>query len=57
MLFLEKPDRNGPLEKPRHICKDNITIDTNEIEERMWIYLVQDRNKWRAIINTMNTMI
>jgi hypothetical protein len=40
--------------------EDNIKMDLREIEwnYKDWIYLVQDRDQWRALVNTvMNTRI
>jgi len=37
------------------ICEDNIRIDLREIgwEGAEWIHLAQDRDQWRAVVNTL----
>jgi hypothetical protein len=55
-----KPEGKRPLGRPRRRWLDNIRIDFREIrwDGMDWIDLVQDRNKWRALVNTvMNTGI
>jgi hypothetical protein len=49
-VLVGKPEEKRPLEKPRHRW-DNIKIDLQEVGCRGmdWIYLAQDRNKWRAL--------
>jgi hypothetical protein len=38
--------------------EDNIRIDLREIEWEGvdWIYLAQDRNQWRAVVNTVTKL-
>ena len=50
---MEKPERMAPLGLPRRRCKNNIKMELLEVEsEGMgWIYLVQNRDRWRAIVN------
>jgi hypothetical protein len=43
-----------PLRRPRHIWEDNVTIDLRDIgwEGVMdWMYLAQDRNQWKVLVN------
>jgi hypothetical protein len=44
-----------PLGRPRHRWKDNIRMDFKEIgwEGVDWMHLVQDRDQWRALVNTI----
>jgi len=44
-----------PLGRPRHRWKDNIRMDLKEIgwEGVDWMHLVQDRDQWRALVNTI----
>jgi hypothetical protein len=36
---------------------DNIKIDLREIWDGMdWIYLAQDKDQWRALVNTVMTL-
>jgi hypothetical protein len=44
-----------PLGRPRRRWEDNIKMDLREIEwgRTDWIDLVQDRDQWRALVNTV----
>jgi hypothetical protein len=44
-----------PLGRPRRRGVDNIKIDLREIgwDGMDWIDLVQDRDQWRALVNTV----
>jgi hypothetical protein len=50
-----KPGGKRPLGTPRRRWVDNIKIDLREIEwDGMdWIDLAQDRDQWRALVNTV----
>jgi hypothetical protein len=50
-----KPDGKRPLGRPRRRWVDNIKMDLREIAPRGmdWIDLAQDRDKWRALANTV----
>jgi hypothetical protein len=50
-----KTEGNGPLERPRARCDDNINMDIQIVGwDRMdWIVLVQCRNRWRALVNAV----
>jgi hypothetical protein len=50
-----KPEGKRPLGRPRRKWVDNIKIDLREIEwdGLEWIDLAQDRDKWRARVNTV----
>jgi hypothetical protein len=50
-----KPEGKRPLERPRRKWEDNIKTDLKEI---WWggmdlIHLAQDREQWRALVNTV----
>jgi hypothetical protein len=49
-----KPEGKIPLGRPRHRWEDNIKTDLREIgwDGMDWIDLVQDRDQWRALVNT-----
>jgi hypothetical protein len=54
-IFVGKPEGNRPQKRPRHMWVDNIKIDLREIG---WdgvdcIDISQDRDKWRALVNTV----
>jgi hypothetical protein len=53
-LLVGKPEGRGPLERPRRRWVDNIKIDLREIgwDGMDWIDLAQDRDLWRALVNT-----
>jgi hypothetical protein len=52
---VEKPEGKKPLGRPRRRWVDNYKIDLREIEwDGMdWIDLAQDRDQWRALVNTV----
>jgi hypothetical protein len=54
-ILVGKPERKRPLGTPRRRWEDNIKINLREIRwGRMdWIDLAQDRDQWRAPVNTV----
>jgi hypothetical protein len=50
-----KPEGKRPLERPRCRWVYNIKIDLREIgwDGMDWINLAQDRDQWRALVNTV----
>jgi hypothetical protein len=54
-ILVGKPEGKRPLGRPRRRWVDNIKIDLREIgwDGTDWIDLSQDRDKWRALVNTM----
>jgi hypothetical protein len=54
-ILVGKPEGKRPLGKRRCRCVDNIKIDLREIgwDGMDWIDLGQDRDQWRALVNTM----
>jgi hypothetical protein len=52
-VLVEKPEGRRALERPR--WEDNIKMELREIGLGGidWIHLVQDRNWWRALVNTV----
>jgi hypothetical protein len=54
-ILVEKPEGNRPLGRPRRRWVDNIKMDFREIgwDGMDWIYLAQDRDQWRALVNTV----
>jgi hypothetical protein len=47
--------RKRPLERPRRRRENGIKIDLREIGWGgvEWIHLAQDRDRWRAVVNTV----
>jgi hypothetical protein len=54
-LLVGKPDRKRPLGRPRHRWVDNIRMDLGEVGwgNVDWIGLSKDRNRWRALVNSV----
>jgi hypothetical protein len=50
-----KPEVKRTLGRPRHSRVDNIKMDLREIGwvGMDWIELAQDREQWRALVNTV----
>jgi hypothetical protein len=50
-----KPDGKGPLGIPRDMWEDNIRMDLRDIGwgGMDWVNLPQDRDQWRALVNTV----
>jgi hypothetical protein len=55
LLLVGKPEGKRPLGRPRHRWMDNIKMDLREIgwDGKDWIDLAQDRDQWRALVNTV----
>jgi hypothetical protein len=49
-----KPEGKRPLGRPRRRWENNIRMDLKEIGwgGMDWIDLAQDRDQWRAVVNT-----
>jgi hypothetical protein len=54
-LLVGKPQRKRPLGRPRLRWVDNIRMDLGEVGwgNVDWIGLAQDRNRWRALVNSI----
>jgi hypothetical protein len=54
-ILVGKPEGRRPLGRPRRRWVNNIKIDFREIELDGidWIDLAQDRDRWRALVNTV----
>jgi hypothetical protein len=54
-ILVGKPEGKRPLGRPRHRWEDNIKMDLREIEWEgvEWIHMVQDREQWCALVNTV----
>jgi hypothetical protein len=54
-ILVGKPEGKSPLGRPIRRLVDNIKIDVREIgwDCKDWIDLAQDREQWRALVNTV----
>jgi hypothetical protein len=54
-LLVGKPEGKRTLGRPRRRWVDNIWMDLGEVEwgDVDWIGLAQDRNRWRALVNSV----
>jgi hypothetical protein len=54
-LLVRKPEGKRPLGRPRRRWVDNIKRDLGEVVwgDVDWIGLAKDRNKWRALVNSV----
>jgi hypothetical protein len=52
--LVRKYEGNRPLGKPGRRGKDNIKMDLQEVVWGMdWINLARDRDRWRALVDTV----
>jgi hypothetical protein len=54
-LLVEMPEGKRPLGRPSHRRVDNIRMDLGDVGwgDVDWIGLAQDRNRWRALVNSV----
>jgi hypothetical protein len=54
-VLIGKPEGKKPLGRPRRRWEDGIRMDLREIVWGSvdWIQLVQDKGRWRAVVNTV----
>jgi hypothetical protein len=57
-LLVGKPEGKRPLGRPRRRWVDNIRMDPGEVgwDDVDWIDLAQDRNRWRALVNSVTNL-
>jgi hypothetical protein len=50
-----KPEGRRPVERPRPKWEDNIKMDLREVGWGYmgWIYMTQDRDRWRILVNAV----
>jgi hypothetical protein len=55
MLLVGKPEGRIPLGRPRRRWVDNVQMDPGEVGwgDVDWIGLGQDRNRWKALVNSV----
>jgi hypothetical protein len=54
-VLMGKPEGKRPLGRPRRRWEDGIRMDLRAIGWGSvdWIQLAQDRDRWRAVVNTV----
>ena len=53
-VLVGKPEVKRPLRRPRRRWEDNIKMDLREMGGGgNWMELAQDRDRWRALVNTV----
>jgi hypothetical protein len=54
-LLVGKPEEKRPLGRPRHRWVYNIRMDFGKVgwNGLDWINLAEDRNRWRAFVNSV----
>ena len=53
-----KPEGKRPLRRLRHRWEDNIKMELQEVGGVCgdWVELVQDRDRWRALVGTVRNL-
>ena len=53
-ILVGKPEGKRPLGRPRRRWKENIKMDLQEVGGGGdWMELAQNRDRWRALVNTV----
>jgi hypothetical protein len=54
-MLVGTPEGKRPVERPTSRWEDNIKMDLREIGWGVmdWIDLAQDKDQWRALVNTL----
>ena len=54
-VLVGKPEGKRPLGRPKRRWEDNIKIDLQEVGGSCgdWMELVQDRDRWRVLVNAV----
>ena len=56
-VLVGKPEGKRPLGRPRRRWVDNIKMDLREVGgSGNWLELAQDRDRWRALVNTVKIL-
>jgi hypothetical protein len=60
LILVGKPERKRPLGRPERRWMNNIKVDLRDTEwdDVDWVGLAEDRDQWRALVNTvMNFLV
>jgi hypothetical protein len=54
-VMVGRPEGKRPLGRPRRRWEDSIKMDLQEVGRRCgdWMEVAQDRDRWRALVNTV----
>ena len=54
-VLVGKPERKRPMGRLRRRCEDNIKMNLQEVGGGCgdWMELARDRDRWRALVNTV----
>jgi hypothetical protein len=54
-ILIGRPEGRRPLGRPKRRCEDNIKMVLREMGfgDVEWIHWAQDRDRWRALVNTV----
>jgi hypothetical protein len=57
-VLVGKSEGKRPLGRPRRRWEDNIKMNVQKVGggRRDWMQLAQDRDRWRAIVNTVKNL-
>ena len=57
-VLVGKPEGKRPLGRPRRRWEDNIKMDLQKVggSRGVWMELAQDRDGWRALVNTVRNL-
>jgi hypothetical protein len=58
-IMVGRPEGRRPLERPRRRWEDNIKMDLRDIGfgDVDWIHWAQDRDRLRALVNTVMNLL
>jgi hypothetical protein len=57
-VLMERSEGNKPLGRLKRLYKNNIKMEIKEVglETMEWIALAPDRERWRALVNTVTNL-